>query len=286
MLINESLLFSLNIPKRLGDIGFDLHECYVALQLSQVAYLTIEKQRKKLKKYGFNCFHSFVKENTCVFICKKKGTLYIVIRGTDFSDRRDIVDNLNIKKVKDGSGKVHAGYKEHLDRVWKDVLKAIAGIKFKNIIVTGHSMGGGVGQIINHRLPGTKGYYFGSTRSVNSYIFKNQKSFVYHVQNEYDLVPHTPPRLFGYRLSGETFILKYGKLRARPQYLSELFYTIFYMFLFLGMFIFAKLFGVKEKLKDLVLVNHKIADYHRNLEAYIVEETFNMLRYEKNLKKL
>ena len=72
MLINESLLFSLNIPKRLGDISFDLNEAYTCLQLSQVAYLSIEKQRKKLKKYDFKCIKSFSKENTYAFICKKK----------------------------------------------------------------------------------------------------------------------------------------------------------------------------------------------------------------------
>jgi hypothetical protein len=286
MQINEELLFSLNIPAHLGDIGFDLHECYTSLQLCQVAYLTVEKQREKLKKYGFKCFKSFVKENTCAFICKKQGTLFIVFRGTDFSDPRDISDNLNIRKVNDGKGKVHAGYKEHLDRVWRDILKAISANKFRNIIVTGHSMGGGVGQIINHRLPGTKGYYFGSTRSVNSRIFKNQKSFIYHIQNSYDLVPNTPPRIFGYRLLGEAFILEYGKLYSRPKRLGEIFYTLFYMFAFIGMFTFTKMFGVNERIKDIILTHHKIADYHKNFEAYVVEETFNMLRYEKKLKKI
>jgi len=285
MIVNEELLFSLNIPKRLGDIGFDLNEAYTSLQLSQVAYLSIEKQRKKLKKYGFKCVKSFSKENTYAFICKKKGTLFIVFRGTDFSDPRDIADNLNVKKVKDGNGKVHAGYKEHLDRVYKDIINAISGTKFKNIIVTGHSMGGGVGQIVNHRLSGTKGYYFGGTRSVNSLIYKNQKSFVYHIQNEFDIVPNLPPRLFGFRLLGGTYILKYGKLYPRPQRMSEMCYVIFYTFAFLGMFVFAKIFGVKEKLKNLILINHKVADYHKNFEAYLVEETFNILRYEKKIKK-
>ena len=285
--VSEELLFSLNIPKKLGLDNFNLHEAYVCLQLCQLSYLTIDTQRKILKKYKFNKFKTFSVLNTYAFICIKNKTLFITFKGSDFTDPSDIVDNLKIEKVKEGKGKVHLGYKEHIDRIWLDLLKEISKIKFDNIIITGHSMGGAVGQIANYRLPGTKGYYFGSARSVNSTIYKNQKSFVYHIQNEYDLITNFPPKLFfGFRLIGTRFVLKYGKLYLRPQSLFEIFYGIFYMLAFLFLLGISKIFGIKNKMKDLLLKNHEIIYYHRNLEAYIVEESFSILRNEKKTKNI
>jgi len=283
--VNEKLLFSLKIHKQLAEIGFNPYEAYTCLQLSQVSYLHIDKQRKKLKKYNFSYFRSFTKENTYAFICKKNDIVYITFRGTDFSNKNDILDDLDIKKVKEGVGHVHKGYKRHLDRVWKDILLELSKINFSRIVITGHSMGGAVGQIANYRLPGSKGYFFGSSRSVDSKIYKDQKSFIYHIQNEYDLVSTLPPKLLGFRLLGERYILKYGKLYPRTQSLFEIFYTIMYMIFFLTIYGVTKIFGVKDKIKNLLWKNHEIADYHTNLEAYIVEETFNILRYEKKIKK-
>jgi hypothetical protein len=285
-IIDEKFLFSLNVPKHFGETGFNMYEAYLCLQLSQLSYLPIDKQRKHLKKRKFTCFKSFAKDTTYAFMCKKNGTLYIVIRGTDFSSEADIFDNLKIEKVKEGSGKVHIGYKKHLDKVWREIVAAIAKMKFENIIVTGHSMGAGCGQIVNYRLPGTKGYYFGSPRSVDSTIYKNQKSFVYHIQNKYDLVSSLPPRLFGFRLIGQKYDLKYGSLKPASQKLFNMLYVIFYSILFLGIWGCAKLFGVKDKMKNLLLLNHRASGYHKNLEAYIVRETTMLLRYKKKIKNI
>lgn len=284
--IDEKFLFSLNVPKHFGETGFNMYEAYICLQLSQASYLPIEKQRKILKKYKFTNFKSFAKDTTYAFICKKKGTLFIVIRGTDFANEKDILDNLKIEKVKEGSGKVHGGYKKHLDKVWNDIIAAIAKSTFDNIIVTGHSMGAACGQIVNYRLPGTKGYYFGSARSVNSKIYKTQKSFVYHIQNKYDLVPNLPPRLFGFRLIGQKYELRYGSLKPASQKLCSMLYVIFYSILFLGITAVAKLFEFKEKMKNLLLINHRASGYHKNLEAYIVNETFLLLHQQNKIKKL
>jgi hypothetical protein len=248
--------------------NFDLHEAYNCLKLCEISYYSMDVQIKDLKKLKFKKFKSFQKENTYAFSCKKDGILYLVFRGSD--NAQDILDDLDVKKVREGNGKVHAGYKRHLDRVWKDVKNYLSKQKYKKLVVTGHSMGGAVGQIVNYRLPKTVGYYFGSARSVNSKIYYDQKSYVYQIQDKYDLVTNLPPKfIFDFRLTGTKFVLEYGKLYNKNQSLFDVLYTIFYMIAFLIIKLFSLFFNFSNFMSDLLVINHKIADYRRNLEAYI-----------------
>jgi hypothetical protein len=249
---------------------FDIYEAYTCLQLCQISYLLLDTQKKNLKKLKFKKFKEFQKENSYAFSCVKDGILYLVFRGSDFSKIGDISDDLDIKKTKEGIGEVHAGYKKHLDRIWKDIRNYISKQKYKKIIITGHSMGAACGQIINYRLSNTVGYYFGSARSVDSKIYRDKNYCVFHIQNEYDLVTNFPPKfIFDFRLIGTKFVLKYGELYERQQTSKEIFYTVFYMFLFLIVKLISIIFGLNNKMSNLLLKNHKIADYHKNLRAYI-----------------
>lgn len=255
--------------------------------LSQISYMPIDKQQKILRKNKFKKFKAFSNENAYAFSCIKDGILYVVFMGTNFDNIEDIKDNLDVAKVKFGRGKVHAGYKRHLDKIWKQLVNHISVSMYEKIIVTGHSMGAAVGQIMNARIAGTMGYYFGSPHVVDKKTCKYNKSFVYNIQNEYDLVTNLPPKLFfGFRSLGTKFILKYGKLSIRNRTLTEYFYTVFYMIAFLLLLLFSKIFGVKDGLKNILVKNHELIDYHRNLEACLVEEMFTMFRNKNKIKKL
>jgi len=99
-IVDEELLFSLNIPKLLGEIGFNICEAHLCLQLSQVSYLSVDKQRKIMKKYKFKRFKSFSKLNTHAYMCSKNDTLFIIFRGSDLSNKNDIIDNRQSKNRK------------------------------------------------------------------------------------------------------------------------------------------------------------------------------------------
>lgn len=283
--ISNNSLFSFSVPKKFGDKGFNLYEAYTCLQLCQLSYLSVTKQKTTLKQNKFIKFKGFSSENTYAFASVKDKTMYIVFRGSDLSDFDDIFDNLDIEKTEEGIGKVHAGYKKHLDRIWKNICLYISKNKCEKIIITGHSMGGAVGQIASYRLPGTVGYFFGSARSVDNKIYKSQKSHIYQIQNKYDVVTNFPPKfLFGFRLMGEKYVLKYGELYFRQQKLSEVFYSIGYMMLFLMVKLLSKIFRFNDKMCNILVKNHIVSSYHKNFEAYAVEEIFSMLGHEKMLK--
>jgi triacylglycerol lipase len=73
--------------------------------------------------------------------------IIIAFRGTEPNELQDIIHDIKIKLVPSSSkvGKVHAGFREALDKIWPDVFKIISELTSfsdRKIYFTGHSLGG------------------------------------------------------------------------------------------------------------------------------------------------
>jgi len=155
------------------------------------------------------------------FAASINNTLYVALRGS--SSEQNWIDDFEIRLV-DYSGcadcSVHHGFYKSALGIKSQVLHSIEEHSPEKIIVTGHSYGAAVAQILAlELLEISKGtihvYNFGQPRTGNAeyanYVNQMLPGF-WRVTHDRDIVPHLPPKI-GYRHScGELFEDSHGDL--------------------------------------------------------------------------
>ena len=248
---------------------FDPNYALICANLSKQAYSTPEDQKTFLAKYGFTEITSFVQDASEAFACCYGGDLYIAIAGTNFTSIKDIMNDIDIGWKREGVGEVHDGYQDHLNLIWSNIKTHINNTPNKQVIITGHSLGGGVGQIVNYRLPASMGYFFGSTRAVDADIQQYNKSLVYQIIHRYDIVPQLPLAIMGYRLLGNVFVIENDTVTVKLPSWHDTLYSIVSTLLYYGMMVYTKSFTNKSKLDNRVLSSHTIVSYISDLERLV-----------------
>jgi hypothetical protein len=161
-------------------------------------------------------------------ILKSTKTIYVAFRGSssklnwmaDFETTKR-----NYETYTECDCRVHHGFYEAATNLKEQAINATQEIKkktgYSNVIVTGHSLGAAVAQLIGMELSAidikNKIYNFGQPRIGD----KKYASFVNNISEELarfthnkDMVPHVPPREIGYLHScGEIFEDKSGNLK-------------------------------------------------------------------------
>lgn len=176
--------------------------------------LTIEK----LVKYAADSYTDIVKPNQIRLERKNLfvkithldvDSVVVAVRGTD--DGLDWFHNLARWKTNFDRGRVHSGFLNHTDLIYKDVISQVK--DKRNINITGHSLGGAVSLLIGARLAlsdlnvSVQVTTFGSPR-VGNCVFRNwcnkQKNLhVRRIHNKKDPVTYFP--IVGYRHVGENY---------------------------------------------------------------------------------
>jgi hypothetical protein len=155
-------------------------------------------------------------------------TIYVVFRGS--SSKLNWKDDFEIRKIKyttypECDCEVHHGFYEATTNIKEQVIQSVKNLKNKyinaNIVVTGHSLGAAIAQLIGMELYAVNItnsiYNFGQPRVgdekyanfVNTIITDNIVRFTHNK----DMVPHLPPEELGYLHScTEIFEDEFGNL--------------------------------------------------------------------------
>jgi hypothetical protein len=161
-------------------------------------------------------------------ILKSTKTVYVVFRGS--SSKLNWMADFEVTKRQyytypECECKVHNGFYDATENLKDYVIKSVREIKektgYSNVIVTGHSLGAAVAQLIGMELSAVdiknQIYNFGQPRIGD----ENYATFVNTISEELvrfthdrDMVPHVPPREMGYLHScREVFESESGKLK-------------------------------------------------------------------------
>ena len=190
-------------------------------KLSMHAYQSEDGFRKQMERSWLDIkFFDF--GGTQAYALNSKKNYILVFRGTEPTSWSDIKADMKFRKVSSVStsgikeGRVHRGFKAALDLVWDDIKEHMTecGTYNKNIIITGHSLGGALATLVAGRLDNADVvlYTFGAPRVGNAAWNKNQKFLHYRFRNNNDIVTRVPPRWIGYQHNGKLMYFDYKEM--------------------------------------------------------------------------
>ena len=200
----------------------EIADAKLCIRLSTLAYSdNTSKNIDQLKSLGFNHVKFFTKDSAQAYVVHNETNVYVIFRGTELTESKDILALINFAPRRAAAGgKVHSGLAEAVDLIWKEVEHYLDGEvrKYgmeKNVVFTGHSMGGSMAVISAQRSHYiAKVFTFGALRVGNKDFAAGILSIVYQFRNENDGIPlWVPP--FGYSHCGINLRLFDGKIYSR-----------------------------------------------------------------------
>ncbi len=165
----------------------------------------------------------FTERNITGFFAVQGEALWIAFRGTD--DRQDWVNNLGVAKDRMPLGAVHRGFNQAATLIWPQILAEVCRKSWANIMATGHSLGGGVGEIIAGRLAQNGIRYvsffsFGKPRVGDREWAKSLERVlgdrIIRVFRAGDLVPHVPTALRFQHPLGQEIYFNHQGISVQP----------------------------------------------------------------------
>ena len=123
-------------------------------KFAEIAYLDAEEAKPKFRAEGFRK-HVFLENDgaQCHVIWNQKEVI-LCFRGTEPGEFSDIKADLNAfpDRANNGSGWVHNGFQEEVNKLWADILTELSAHDDKDLLITGHSLGGAMATIATSRL--------------------------------------------------------------------------------------------------------------------------------------
>ena len=180
-----------------------------ATWLAWKAYDEPEDIAKELKHRGFTNFEWIdnTQYDTQAICCTKKGQIFIIIRGTEFTNIRDWITNLDCSFKKTRWGDVHRGFYKDAYAISHTIYQYLSNhIINKAIFIGGHSQGAAV--CTNLAMIMEDKYYFdlcfpiASPRTASKDAAKNfgdkAGRKIHRVVNNNDIVTRIPTRFMGF----------------------------------------------------------------------------------------
>ena len=198
-----------------------LRQSLLFAELSDIAYLPLEKVSEYVEPLGFDQIELFNRDGSQAYLFASHTDAVIVCRGTQPNEWNDIKADVDaVSVVAETVGRVHRGFKQEVDDLWPELEKTLVSNE-KTLWFAGHSLGGAMATICAGRcflshipsMPHSL-YTYGSPRVGNKrYINYCELDHIRWVNNN-DIVTRSPPALFGYRHTGqEMYLDAYGHLR-------------------------------------------------------------------------
>ena len=154
--------------------------------------------------------------DTQVLVIERETTLTAAFRGTETDSWRDVAADLKFLSTDFvGGGKVHRGFAEALMVVWPDLVKILMDSD-KEIIFTGHSLGGALATLAGNLWNLSTTVTFGAPR-VGDKKFWGLTRNVHRCRRKCDIVPLYPMlgRTWG-RISAGTYYHHDGEHITEP----------------------------------------------------------------------
>lgn len=182
---------------------------------SQLAYSAPDVVDSTLKGWGFARVIPFQSELAHGYAAGNADMVLVAFRGTDPSDLKDWMTDLDAEPVGFLGGLVHLGFLRSVRTVWDQVTDAIAALQTngQSIWFTGHSLGAAQATVAVAKLrleqarPINGLYTYGSPRvgdtALTQTFDQNFASQTFRFVNDSDVVTRVPCRdPFGYRHCG------------------------------------------------------------------------------------
>lgn len=176
--------------------------------------------RRILSISNFELKKTFSKRGTQAFVCtrqeKNKTIAFVVFRGTEKNSIKDILSDIKFKLVKTTLGdievKVHQGFLEALKNIEGDLIQSLKEIKFEQVFITGHSLGGALAALATAKFASNLDgacYTFGAPKIGTSNISDVLKTPVYGIINGWDIVPRIINPIVGWGLGVIIKLIRY-----------------------------------------------------------------------------
>ncbi len=133
-----------------------INKCSTMAQCAQIAYMDAKQAKPLYKKLGYTT-HKFIEhEGAQMHIVSNKVEVVLCFRGTEPKELSDIKADLNAlpDRAHNGSGLVHNGFQEEVNKVWEQLNVALNKMKLddKMFFVCGHSLGAAMATIATSRM--------------------------------------------------------------------------------------------------------------------------------------
>ena len=190
---------------------FEAELALTTAQLSRIAYRSSDQAEQNVADMGLTNYRHFSGVSTQAFVAENGTTRFLAFRGTESTNHVDWMRDAQFKPVPGVFGtRVHSGFKRALDEVWDDLLPHVT-IADRELVVTGHSLGGGLATLGAARLAaaghGVGGVYtYGSPRTgLKDFAAAYTTALglnTYRVINHIDIVTRVPLLVQNYRHVG------------------------------------------------------------------------------------
>jgi triacylglycerol lipase len=200
---------------------FAIENARFLCELSLAAYETSEsKIRRELADRGMtdcrliDCADS----DTQALVGRSGLGIIVAFRGTEASQVKDLMTDINLSLVPGPMGQVHRGFLASLESIWDKLMDAVASRQDgKRLLwLTGHSLGGAlakltVARLIRMRRPVQGLITYGAPRCGDarfaSEFDRQARHYSFRIVNEQDVVPKVAPEFLGYQHAGRHCLL-------------------------------------------------------------------------------
>ena len=194
---------------------------------ASLAYADEASITQTAKSWNMELVRSFSLRETQAYIVGDDSTWILAFRGTEPKKVVDWITDFDAKLINGPGGKVHEGFLVALSYVWSEIWTMLREERlFRNLWVTGHSLGGALATLAVAKLRQERGhpvnglYTFGQPRvgdeDFASRFNQDFGAFTYRFVNNNDVVPRVPTRLMNYRDTGTfKYFDKYGKVNDK-----------------------------------------------------------------------
>ena len=191
-------------------MSFDPVLAKLTAALSRLAYKDGPTAESGAADHGLSEFRFFTASSTQAFIAADPTRRFLAFRGTESTNPVDWARDAQFKPRPAVLGRAHSGFDAALDEVWPDIVAELAG-DARPLIITGHSLGGGLSIIAAARLVEAQThpsavYVFGCPRTglgdFRDAYDAALRDVTFRVINHIDLVTRVPLLTQGYRAPG------------------------------------------------------------------------------------
>ncbi len=187
--------------------AFSLVNAWWLIEASLLAYAEEGFALPRFNAAGFDEVRFFSGHATQCYVVANPHVAIAAFRGTECGVDQgpevmaqfmaDLGVDVDIRWVEaQGDGKIHRGFHDALDEIWRDLAPCLDTLSERScpIWLTGHSLGGALAALTATRHENTQGTYtFGAPRLGNGAFCARFTKPVHRFVNNNDLVPHLPP---------------------------------------------------------------------------------------------